>query len=71
MLLQWNLSPGCGHLNYIVFMVSLEERCHREESLFFTAESSYLQTLCAILPKETFFGGWTSKFPFKVGVGGV
>lgn len=41
---------------YTVFMVSLEERCHREESFFFGGENSYLQTLCEILPKEAFLG---------------
>lgn len=46
----------CGHLNYTVFMVSLEERCHREESLFFSVESFYLQILCEILPKQTLLG---------------
>lgn len=46
-------------------MVSLEERCHREESLFFSAKSSYLQTLRAILPKETFLG-----LSFKISIEG-
>lgn len=45
----------CSLKLYTMFMFSLEERHHTEESLLFSAVNSYLHTLCGILPEETFF----------------
>lgn len=51
-------------------MVSLEERCHREESLFLVQKVLIFRPYVEYYPKKLFCD-WMSKFPFKVGVGGV